>query len=96
MSQPIDKNATKPIYIVTIQEPNEKDLTYIKTRQDFFNVYSTHIDIRGIVITKTVASKLQKEKKFERSLGEKDEQIHWIIPLNRWVKTENISFNGLA
>lgn len=95
--EPVDKNATKPIYIVAIQGDSLKnDYTYIKTRQDFFNIYENHIDIRGIVITKTQAGKLKKATEIDRSLGEKKNQIHWIIPIHQWVRTENISFNGLA
>lgn len=93
--QPVDKSATKPIYIVTVLNEEGK-IVYIKSRQDFFNINPSHIDVRGIVITKPQANKLLEQTEIDRSLGEKDEQIHWIIPLNRWVKTDNISFNGLA
>lgn len=94
--KPADKNATKPIYIVAIQGVSKDDLTFIKTRQDFFNIYENHIDIRGIVITKTEANRLRKATEIDRSLGEKSKQISWIIPIHQWVRTENISFNGLA
>ena len=93
--QPAEKSATKPIYVVTVRN-EEDELIYIKSRQDFFNINLSHIDVRGIVITKTIANKLLKQTEIDRSLGEKDKQIHWIIPLNRWIKTDNISFNGLA
>lgn len=93
--KPSNKNDTKPIYIVTILD-DEDNIVYVKTRQDFFNIYPSNIDVRGIVITKTNANKLSKAKEIDRSLGEKEKQVHLMVPLSRWVKTENISFNGLA
>ena len=95
LGKPADKNATKPIYIVTVLDENS-DPVYVKTRQDLLNIYETHVEIRGIEITKTNISKLKKAKELDKTLGERDKQIHWLIPLSRWIKTENISFGGLA
>jgi hypothetical protein len=93
---PIDKSATKPIYVITILNTSisgKGALTYIKTRQDLFNIFSTHIDIRGLVISKKEADKL-KTNKDDRNLD--GEQIHLMVPNHQWINAENISFNGIA
>lgn len=93
--KPVDKNATKPIYVITVRDEEDK-LVYIKTRQDYFNIFPTHIDVKGLIITKAQATKLKKASDIDRTFGKKEDQINFLIPLSKWVKTDNISFNGVA
>jgi len=91
-----DKSTIEPVYIVTIQDP-DVGLRYIKTRKSLLNFFANHIDIRGCFLTKIKANKLREVKnkeEIDRELS--DDQIHWQISYQYFVKSENITFNGIV
>ena len=99
LGQPVDKSATMPVYIVTVQDREKKDFIYIKTRKDLLDFCKDHIELRGCIITKTEANKLKKvqdKKDISRDLGKREDQIHWYISTSLFVKAEHITFNGIA
>ena len=86
----IDKANTKPIYILTMLDPESKTgkKLYIKTRQDYVDFFNSYLTVKGIVISETDAKKAKKEK--DRSID--GEYISMFVPYHQLINIIDITF----
>jgi len=92
-TKPPDLSANNAIYLVVVRDEtvSVKDkFVYIKTKKDWLYYNSTHLDIKGVIITKQESEKLKKEKNREMD----GEIVHIHIPLHQWIKSYNISYTN--
>lgn len=83
----VEKSTNKPVYIVQILD-EQNVVKHYKTDKDSFNVYSTHLELRGVCISKTEANKIIKTQ--NKNLDGEWESL--LIPIHRWIQAKSINY----
>lgn len=87
--KPADRNANKPVYIMKVEDPTEKDgVAYFKVTNIIRGAYS--VDIRGFHLSKAQADKLGKNPSVE--IKSTTSEVHVEFPWHRVISNTNITY----
>lgn len=90
--KPVNRSATKPIYLVVAEDPTEKDgYAYYKSQNLIESV--AVLELSGIQVTKTHAGQLQKDPNAKGSAKTEPKAVNCKIPWHRVIRIENITYN---
>lgn len=89
---PANRTATKPIYIVVAVDPTVES-GYQKYLVEKLDEFTTHIEIKGYLITKAQATKLRESPSAKNDL---ETEINRKIPWVNVARIENITFRRKA
>jgi hypothetical protein len=94
MPKVLDRSATKPIYLLVVEDPMEKEkVAYYKT-QELTESAST-FEFRGFLLTKQQADKLRKdpyEANATTSAKSEPKPVNRKIPMHRIIRIENVTY----
>ena len=86
--KPADRSKNKPIYIVVVEDPeNKSKITYYLTQS--LDKNPADIDLKGFPVTKAEANKQVKNPNIEKDAKD---LINVIIPWHRVIKILNITY----
>jgi hypothetical protein len=90
----VNRSATKPIYLIVVEDPSETDGIVTYKSQDV-NESNVFLDFRGIQLTKTQTAKVLKDPHAPIIAAKNTEikQINRKIPWHRVIRMENITYN---
>jgi uncharacterized protein (UPF0248 family) len=90
----VNRSATKPIYLIVVEDPSETEGIVIYRSQDI-NESNAFLDFRGIQLTKAQAAKTSKDPHAPIIAAKNTEikQINRRIPWHRVIRIENITYN---
>jgi hypothetical protein len=91
--KPVNRNAVKPVYLVVVEDPTEKDgFAYYKS-QDLNKSGAGSIEIRGFQLNKTQAGQLVKDPRATVSAKTEPKAVDRTIPWHRVIRIENTTYN---
>jgi hypothetical protein len=73
--QPVDRSATKPVYLVIVDHPTSKKIQYFKISN--LNEFPNYLEVRGIEITKAQAERLIEDPRLKIAGTEVEENVPW-------------------
>lgn len=86
----VDRSATKPIYLVIVEDPTEKDnIAYYKA-QDLNEGSIPTLEIRGFQLSKTQAGQLVKDP--HANSAKVGAAVNRKIPWHRVIRIENTTY----
>jgi hypothetical protein len=89
----VDRSATKPIYLIVVEDPTEKDgVTFYKT-QDLDEGNVTSLELRGFQLNKTQAGQLVKDPRASTTSAKTETKaVNRKIPWHRIIRIENTTY----
>lgn len=88
--KPVNRAATKPIYLVVAEDSTEKDgFAYYKSQD--LNEGGSILELRGFLLTKTQAGQLQKDPHATSAKTEL-KAVNRKIPWHRVIRIENTTY----
>jgi hypothetical protein len=93
MPRPADPSATKPIYIVRVDDPEVRGkIKYYRVQK--IDRHPTHLTISGFELTKAQAEQLRENPSALEVAEQREVNIE--IPWQRVISTENITYKKKA
>lgn len=89
--KPVNRSATKPIYLVVAEDPTEKDgFAYYKSQD--LNEGGSLLELRGFQLNKTQAGQLKKDPHATVSAKTEPKAVNCKIPWHRVIRIENTTY----
>ena len=89
----VNRSATKPIYLIVVEDPSETDGIVTYKSQDV-NESNVFLDFRGVQLTKTLTAKVLKDPHAPIIAAKNTEikQINRKIPWHRIIRIDNVTY----
>lgn len=88
--KPVNRSATKPVYLLVVEDPTEKDgFAYYKSQD--LNEGTAVLEFRGFHLTKTQAGQLTKDP-HANSAKTETKAVNRKIPWHKIIRIENVTY----